>query len=109
MRPEDDAAHSEPTDRTRLGRAIVARHLGGVASRGGLGSVAAASQRFVRGWGRPSVVRRHLARPLPVAAGPTTTVRVSTAPMELRPPQWWVPGAAEAEELPRSEEHTSEL
>ncbi|NLF04529.1 MAG: hypothetical protein GX593_05955 [Actinomycetales bacterium] len=92
---DDDAA----VDRNRLGRAVAARHLGGVAGRGGLGSVAAASLRFARGWGRPAVVRRRLSRPLPVAAGPTTTVPVPTAPLELRPPQWWSP-PAEAEELP---------
>jgi len=92
--PHDEAS-TETVDRNRLGRSIAARHLGGVAGRGGLGSVAAASLRFARGWGRPAVVRRHLSRPLPVAAGPTTQLRVAAPTLELRPPRWWVPGAAE--------------
>ncbi len=90
-----DGASTDPADRNRLGRAIAARHLGGVASRGGLGSVAAASLRFARGWGRPAVVRRHLSRPLPVAAGPTTQLRVAAPALELRPPRWWVPAPTE--------------
>src|SRR5690606_25757416 len=96
--PHDDA--TSPDERNRLGRALVARHLGGVEGRGGIGRVAAASVSFARGWGRPAVVRRRLATPLRHATASSTTLEVAAPPTQAAPPRWWVPPTQDAAELP---------
>lgn len=91
-----------PTDpATRLGRAVGVRWRRPGPPVGGsrpaqIGSVAQASRRFVRGIGRPVMVRRAL-------AGPQATATASTLDQSVRPPRWWSDAAVFAAEHDRVE------
>uniref|UniRef100_UPI003B3BB8A7 hypothetical protein n=1 Tax=Pseudactinotalea sp. TaxID=1926260 RepID=UPI003B3BB8A7 len=90
-----DPAESPP-DTTRLGRAIVERYRGPhplqVREAARLGDVAASSMRFVRGWGRPTAIRRML-------SGPGSRATDSATDLAVAPPRWWT-GSDSAAELP---------